>query len=66
MSVLFQRARASGVCPPSLLSELGSALDNFDGFDVSVDRILDRTGKSMFCGACTDDFEQRLDPFHSC
>jgi hypothetical protein len=48
MSILFQRARASGVCPPSLLSELGSTLDSADGFDLSMSRVLDGTGRSLF------------------
>jgi hypothetical protein len=51
MSVL-QRARDSGKCPPSLLSE--ERVIDEDGFDDAVLKVLDATGKkdSQRCCAC--------------
>jgi hypothetical protein len=40
---LLQRARESGACPPSLLSE--SALTSEDGFEEAVLKILDPNGE---------------------
>jgi hypothetical protein len=45
MSVL-QRARDSGKCPPSLLSE--ERVVDEDGFDDAVLKVLDATGKKDF------------------
>jgi hypothetical protein len=45
MSVL-QRARDSGKCPPSLLSE--ERVVDEDGFDEAVLKVLDATGKKDF------------------
>jgi hypothetical protein len=44
MSVLYQRARNSGLCPPSLLSEQCSAMDGSDGFDVALYKVIDPAG----------------------
>jgi hypothetical protein len=43
MSALLQRARESGKCPPSLLTE--DRVVNADGFEASVTRVLDAGGK---------------------
>jgi hypothetical protein len=48
MSVL-QRARDSGKCPPSLLSE--DRVADEDGFDDAVLKVLDATGKEDFSDA---------------
>jgi hypothetical protein len=45
MSVL-QRARDSGKCPPSLLSE--ERVVDEDGFDEAVLKVLDASGKKDF------------------
>lgn len=45
MSVL-QRARNSGKCPPSLLSE--ERVVDEDGFDEAVLKVLDASGKKDF------------------
>jgi hypothetical protein len=42
MSVL-QRARDSGKCPPSLLTE--DRVEDADGFDAAVMKVLDGSGK---------------------
>jgi hypothetical protein len=46
MSVLHQRARDSGKCPPSLLSE--ERVVDEDGFDAAVLKVLDASGKKDF------------------
>lgn len=44
MSLLYQRARNSGSCPPSILLEECSAFDNVDGFEVAMNKVIDDTG----------------------
>jgi hypothetical protein len=47
MASLLERARKSGICPPSLLSEAS----NEDGFEEAALRTLDVAGKSLFRAA---------------
>jgi hypothetical protein len=44
MSLLYQRARNSGLCSPSLLVEECSAFDSIDGFDVAMNQVVDNNG----------------------
>jgi hypothetical protein len=50
MSLLYQRARNSGLCAPSLLIEECSAFDSLDGFDVAMYHVIDANG--TFVVAC--------------
>jgi hypothetical protein len=45
MSALLQRARESGKCPPSLLTE--DRVVDADGFEASVTRVLDAGAFSL-------------------
>jgi hypothetical protein len=49
MSALQQRARDSGKCPPSLLTE-DRLLDEGGVFEAAVLKILDPTGTGVLCG----------------
>ena len=44
MSVLYQRVRSVGSCPPSLLLEECSKYDNLDGFETAMSKIIDDNG----------------------
>ena len=47
---LHQRARDSGMCPPSLLSE--ERLLDEDGFEGAIVKVIDATGQCARC-SCT-------------
>jgi hypothetical protein len=51
MSALQQRARDSGKCPPSLLTE-DRLLDEGGLFEAAVLKVLDPTGTGVFLGSC--------------
>lgn len=44
MSLLYQRARSSGSCPPSILLEECSVFDCSDGFEVAMNKVIDDNG----------------------
>ena len=44
MSLLYQRARSSGSCPPSILLEECSMFDNLDGFEMAINKVIDDNG----------------------
>jgi hypothetical protein len=46
MSLLYQRARNSGLCPPSILLEEFSAFDSLDGFEEVMNKVIDDNGAS--------------------
>ena len=39
MSLLYQRARNSGSCPPSILLEECSIFDSLDGFEGAMNKV---------------------------
>ena len=44
MSLLYQRARNSGLCPPSILLEECSIFDSSDGFEAAMNKVIDDNG----------------------
>ena len=44
MSLLYQRARNSGSCPPSILLEECSIFDSLDGFEGAMNKVIDDNG----------------------
>jgi len=49
MTTLWQRAQASGQCPPSLLGAQESEIVDADGFADDVLKLLDAQGTAAAC-----------------